>query len=187
MPLCTVDGVNGGKVRGVNLGNWLVIEGWMKPALFHNITNGDMLDGAKVQFKSLSSNKYVCAEEGGDSGVVTVDREKASGWETFRLWRLSQSEYQLRSFKGQFLSCAGQGASVTATSGSPSLKETFTIERSSNSRVRIKHSSGRYLQASSENELKADYVGTPGFEDGNAENTSTLMGMDLKKQNKCSL
>ncbi|KAI3946230.1 hypothetical protein MKW92_001444 [Papaver armeniacum] len=166
--LCAVDGLNGGKVRGVNLGNWLVIEGWMKPSLFEGIANPDMLDGAKVQFRSLSLNKYVCAEEGGDSGVVTVDREKASGWETFRLWRLSQSEYQLRSFKGQFLSCAGQGASVTATSGSPSLKETFTIERSSNSRVRIKHSSGRYLQASSENELKADYVGTPGLDDGNA-------------------
>ncbi|RZC46937.1 hypothetical protein C5167_039888 [Papaver somniferum] len=154
--------------RGVNLGNWLVVEGWMKPSLFDGIINEHMLDGAKVQFKSLSSNKYVCAEEGGDSGVVTVDREKASGWETFRLWRVSPSEYQLRSFKGQFLSCAEEGASVTATSGSPSLKETFTIERSSNNRVRIKHSSGRYLQASSANELKADHVGTPGFDDGSA-------------------
>lgn len=84
------------------------------------------------------------------------------------MWRVSPSEYQLRSFKGQFLSCAEEGASVTATSGSPSLKETFTIERSSNNRVRIKHSSGRYLQASSANELKADHVGTPGFDDGSA-------------------
>ncbi|RZC46934.1 hypothetical protein C5167_039882 [Papaver somniferum] len=165
---CAVDGVYGGKVRGVNLGNWLVVEGWMKPSLFDGIPNGDMLDGAKVHFRSLRSNKYVCAEEGGDSGAVTVNREKASGWETFRLWRISQSEYQLRSFKGQFLSCAGQWASITTTSGSPSWKETFTIERSSNDRVRIKHSSGRYLQASSENELKANYVGTPDFDDGNA-------------------
>ncbi|RZC64392.1 hypothetical protein C5167_008081 [Papaver somniferum] len=132
--LCAVDGVYGGKVRGVNLGNWLVVEGWMKPSLFDGIPNGDMLvlmhDGAKVHFRSLRTNKYVCAEEGGDSGAVTVNREKASGWETFRLWRISQSEYQLRAFKGQFLSFAGQGASITTKSGSPSWKETFTIERS---------------------------------------------------------
>ncbi|KAI3961347.1 hypothetical protein MKX01_007061 [Papaver californicum] len=166
--LCAVDGVKGGKVRGVNLGGWLVIEGWMKPSLFDGIPNGDMLDGAKVHFKSLKSNKYVCADEGGSSGVVTVDRENASGWETFRLWRVSQSEYQLRTLKGQFLSCTGQGVSVTTTSGSPSYTETFTIERASNDRVRIKHSSGAYLQASSGNELKADYVGTPGFDNGNA-------------------
>ncbi|KAI3912083.1 hypothetical protein MKW92_002879 [Papaver armeniacum] len=164
--LCAVDGVKGGKVRGVNLGNWLVIEGWMnKPSLFDGIINGDMLDGKKVQFKSLTSNKFVSAKDGGGSGVF-VNQDKGDTWETFRLWRVSPSEYQLRSFKGQFLSCAGQGASVTATSVSPSVAETFTIERSSNDRVRIKHSSGTYLQASG-NEFKANYDGTPGF-DGNA-------------------
>lgn len=31
------------KVRGVNLGGWLVIEGWIKPSLFDGIANGDML------------------------------------------------------------------------------------------------------------------------------------------------
>ncbi|KAI3860382.1 hypothetical protein MKW92_005927 [Papaver armeniacum] len=139
---------------GVNLGNWLVVEGWMKPSLFDGIPNGDMLDGAKVHFRSLRSNKYVCAEEGGDSGAVTVNREKASGWETFRV---SPSEYQLRSFKGLFLSCAGQWASITTTSGSPSWKETFTIERSSNDRVRIKHSSA-----------KSRLCWDTSFDDGNA-------------------
>ncbi|KAI3980213.1 hypothetical protein MKX01_033354 [Papaver californicum] len=139
MALCTVDGVNGGKVRGVKLGNWLFI----------------MQDEAKVQFKSLKSYKYVCAEEGGSFRVVTVDMENTSGWETFRLWRVSQSEYHLRAFKGKFPFCTGQGASVTATSGSPSSKETFTIERSSND------------PATSGNMLKVDYVGTPGFDEGN--------------------
>lgn len=32
-----------GKVRGVNLGGWLVVEGWIKPSLFDDIPNGDML------------------------------------------------------------------------------------------------------------------------------------------------
>lgn len=31
------------KVRGVNLGGWLVIEGWIKPSLFDGIANGDMI------------------------------------------------------------------------------------------------------------------------------------------------
>jgi len=41
---CLVEGLHGGsKVRGVNLGGWLVIEGWIKPSLFDGIANGDML------------------------------------------------------------------------------------------------------------------------------------------------
>lgn len=31
------------KVRAVNLGGWLVIEGWIKTSLFDGIPNGDML------------------------------------------------------------------------------------------------------------------------------------------------
>lgn len=42
--LIKVEGLRGNsKVRGVNLGGWLVIEGWIKPALFDAIPNGDML------------------------------------------------------------------------------------------------------------------------------------------------
>ncbi|KAI3912082.1 hypothetical protein MKW92_002878, partial [Papaver armeniacum] len=164
--LCAVDGVKGGKVRGVSLGGWLVIEGWMKPALFHNITNGDMLDGTKVRFQSSKSKKYVSAKYGGGAGVF-VDIDEADDWETFRLWRVNESVYQFRTVNGQFLSCNGQGALITATSILPSLNGTFTIERSSFDRVIIKHSSGKYLQASG-NVLKADYVGTPRFSDGNA-------------------
>ncbi|KAI3961445.1 hypothetical protein MKW92_029128 [Papaver armeniacum] len=164
--LCAVNGVKGGKVRGVNLGGWLVVEGWMKPSLFDDIPNADMLDGAKVRFQSLSLNKYVCAKYGGGSRVF-VNIDKANDWETFRLWRVSQSEYQFRTFNGHFLSCTGRGASVTATSESPSLNETFSITRSSFDRVLIRHSSGAYLQATSRNELKADYVGTPSFTAGN--------------------
>lgn len=39
-----MEGVHGdSKVRGVNLGGWLVVEGWIKPSLFDGIPNGDML------------------------------------------------------------------------------------------------------------------------------------------------
>ncbi|RZC64388.1 hypothetical protein C5167_008102, partial [Papaver somniferum] len=81
-------------------------------------------------------------------------------------------KYQLRAVNGQFLSCAGDGASVTATSRSPSLKtETFTLERSSDretNRVRIKLSIGNnYLKGSPGDELRADFEGTPEFDDSN--------------------
>ncbi|KAI3952438.1 hypothetical protein MKX01_005305 [Papaver californicum] len=174
-----VDRLNGEKVKGVNLGNWLVIEGWMKLSLLHGIPNRDMLDGAKVRFKSLSSNKYVCAEEGGGSGVVIVDRENASAWETFRLWRVSQSEFQFRTYNGQFLSCGGEGDSVSTTSNYPSFTETFSIVRNSNDRVHIKLSSGMYLQVSSGNELRADYFGNPGWEDNAVTFEMTFDGEDM--------
>ncbi|CBI38533.3 unnamed protein product, partial [Vitis vinifera] len=81
----SVDLVQGGeKVRGVNLGGWLVVEGWIKPSLFDGIPNGDMLDGTEVQFKSLMLQKYVSAENGGGMGV-TVDKDVPSSWETFRV------------------------------------------------------------------------------------------------------
>jgi hypothetical protein len=46
-----VDGLRGdSKVRGVNLGGWLVVEGWIKPSLFDGIPNGDMLVSAFSKF-----------------------------------------------------------------------------------------------------------------------------------------
>jgi hypothetical protein len=36
------------KVRAVNLGGWLVVEGWIKPSLFDGIPNEDMLVGSPV-------------------------------------------------------------------------------------------------------------------------------------------
>ncbi|XP_026391104.1 glucan 1,3-beta-glucosidase-like [Papaver somniferum] len=166
----SVDGLSNGdtKVKGVNLGGWLVIEGFITPSLFNNIVRADMLDGAKVRFKSLKSYKYVSAKDGGGSSVA-IDQTKADTWETFRLWRISATEYQFRTYDGHFLSCDGKGAPVTAKSSyPPSSTETFTVDRSDHDKVRIRHSSGSYLQASPGNVLKADYIGIPGWDDGNA-------------------
>ncbi|KAL0431878.1 UNVERIFIED_CONTAM: hypothetical protein Sradi_0813800 [Sesamum radiatum] len=82
---CSVEGLHGdARVRGVNLGGWLVIEGWIKPSLFDDIPNGDMLDGTEVQLKSVTLNKYVSAESGGGA-TVAVDRDIPQSWETFRV------------------------------------------------------------------------------------------------------
>ncbi|KAI3946232.1 hypothetical protein MKW92_001446 [Papaver armeniacum] len=161
-----LDELNGAIVKGVNLGGWLVLEGFITPSLFKGIPNRKMIDGTKVQFRSLSLNKYVSAQKGGDTGIVTVDMDKAVTWETFRLWRLSETDFQLRTLNGQFLSCDGEGAPVFAKSAPPDVTETFSIEKGDGHNVySIKHSSGKYLQVSSENELRADHEGTPTRDD----------------------
>ncbi|XP_019055377.1 PREDICTED: glucan 1,3-beta-glucosidase A-like [Nelumbo nucifera] len=162
--LLRVSSAHSGKVRGVNLGGWLVVEGWIKPSLFDGIPNGDMLDGTQVQFKSMALQKYVSAENGGGLGV-TVDRDVPSAWETFRLWRVSDTGFHLRSVGGQFLTCNSEGDSVLATSAVTSARETFYIERNSdnNNSVHIRHSSGNYVQATLANQLAADYPGEPGW------------------------
>nr|GMD68592.1 probable glucan 1,3-beta-glucosidase A isoform X1 [Ipomoea batatas] len=161
------------KVRGVNLGGWLVIEGWIKPSLFDDISNGDMLDGTEVQFKSVTLQKYISAENRGGSDV-TVDKDTPLSWETFRLWRVSESIFQFRSTQGQFLSCNDNGGNVTATVQSPSDSETFYVERNYNNRVHIKLKNGGYLQASKDNQLIANYPGTPGWDDNAATFQMTI-------------
>lgn len=163
----SVDGLRGdSKVRGVNLGGWLVVEGWIKTSLFDGIPNGDMLDGTGVQFKSVTLQKYVSAENGGGMNVA-FSRDIASSWETFKLWRVSESKFQFRTSQGQFLTCDGEGCSVSATAESPSTSETFFIERN-NSRVHFKLKSGAYLQATIGNQLTGDYPGIPGWDDNAA-------------------
>ncbi|KAF5749759.1 glucan 1 3-beta-glucosidase A [Tripterygium wilfordii] len=180
LPSCTLSGGIRGdsKVRGVNLGGWLVVEGWIKPSLFDGIPNGDMLDGTQIQLKSVTLQKYVSAENGGGMGV-TADRDTASSWETFRLWRISQSEFQLRTAQGNFLACAGEGCSVDATVNSSSAAETFYIERNNNSRIHIKLTSGVYVQATIGNQLTGDYPGKPGWDDNAATFEMTIVSNNL--------
>ncbi|EPS64504.1 hypothetical protein M569_10276, partial [Genlisea aurea] len=153
-------------IRGVNLGGWLVIEGWIKPSLFDGIPNNDMIDGTEIQLQSLPQGKYVSAENGG-GGTVSVDKDSPSSWETFRLWRVSESEFQFRTSGGWFLTCGGDGSTATAAATSPSSYETFYVERNNDGRVHLKLGTGTYLQASKANLLTADYPGTPGWDDNN--------------------
>ncbi|XP_066373379.1 uncharacterized protein [Miscanthus floridulus] len=154
--------VNGlSKVRGVNLGGWLVIEGWIKPSLFDGIPNGDMLDGTQVQIRSVVLNKYVSAANGGGSNV-TVDRDVASTWETFRLWRVSDNEFQLRCLGGQFLTSNSEDGLILATAKHPLSTETFFIERNAG-RVHIRLLNGGYVQATNDHLLISTYQFQPGW------------------------
>jgi hypothetical protein len=41
-------GCEDGKIRGVNLGGWLVMEPWITPKIFEAVSVGDLLDVIKV-------------------------------------------------------------------------------------------------------------------------------------------
>ncbi|KAA8522502.1 hypothetical protein F0562_013137 [Nyssa sinensis] len=156
--------------KAVNLGGWLVAEGWMKPSLFQNIPNSDLLDGTQVQFKSTMLNKYISTENGGGT-ILVANRASASGWETFRLWRVNESSFNLRVFNKQFvgLDNQGQGSNVVAVSKAPKALETFQIVRKDDdpNRVCIKAPNGFFLQAKSESLVTADYGGSLDWGDQN--------------------
>ncbi|CAM0871367.1 unnamed protein product [Alopecurus aequalis] len=165
------------KVRAVNLGGWLVVEGWIKPSLFDGISNGDMLDGVQVQIKSVALQKYVSAA-GGGGGEVTVDQDTASSWETFKLWRISDSKFQFRCFGGQFLTGSNNGDVISATTDSSGDSETFFIERN-NRMLHIQLLNGSYLQVTNNNQLTSSYHSQPGWGDDMATFEMTIVANNL--------
>ncbi|KAL9234246.1 hypothetical protein vseg_009134 [Gypsophila vaccaria] len=158
------------KVRAANLGNWLAVEGWMKTSLFAPIPNFDLLDGAQVHLKSTYTGKYLCAEHGGGS-ILVANRNPASIWETFKLWRIDEQTFNFRVFDNQFigLQSKGDGHGVVAVATTPGNSETFQFIRNPNdpSRVRIRAANGLFLQAQTENLVTADYAGDGNWDDSN--------------------
>ncbi|GJM84399.1 hypothetical protein PR202_ga00063 [Eleusine coracana subsp. coracana] len=146
----------GPPIQAVNLGGWLVTEGWIMPSLFDGIPNKDLLDGTKLQFKSVVQNTYLAANQGGGAAIV-ADRTQASSWETFRLWRINATSFNFRVFGGQFWSVNSTGA-VVATATSPGPSETFQMVRwdANTTRVRIRASNGLFLQVKTMQSLTAD-------------------------------
>lgn len=99
--------------------------------------------------KSVVHNTYLCAEHGGGD-IVVADRTAASGWETFKLWRVDENMFNLKAIDDSavhFVGVDGNGV-VVATAATPGPSETFVIVRSDrdNSRIRIRASNGKFLQ-----------------------------------------
>ncbi|CAJ1971790.1 unnamed protein product [Sphenostylis stenocarpa] len=123
------------RAKAVNLGGWLVTEGWIKPSLFDGIPNKDFLDGIGLQFKSVTTRKYLCAESGGGT-VIVANRTAASGWETFSLWRLDENTFRFRVFNKQFVGL--DGVKVVAVSNISTNSKTFHVEKESGNSNRAK-------------------------------------------------
>ncbi|OMO94237.1 Glycoside hydrolase, family 5 [Corchorus olitorius] len=167
----TVDVDPNFRIRAVNLGGWLVTEGRAKPTLFDGIINSDLLDGSQLQFKSVKTGKYLCAEQGGGSLIVAnANRTDPQLWEIFRVWRINETTFNFRVYGDQFvgLDRNGNGSGIVAVSDqTPGKSETFVILRNSDdlNRVRILAPNGYYLQVNAEDVVTADWAGSDGWED----------------------
>ncbi|KAG8642885.1 hypothetical protein MANES_12G137500v8 [Manihot esculenta] len=110
---------------------------------------------------STKLQKFLCSENGGGS-ILVANRSSASGWETFRLWRINETFFNLRAFNKQFVGLESEGNQVTAVSNTTGDRQTIQIIRNNGdpNRVRLQASNGQFLQAQSETLVTADYGGS---------------------------
>uniref|UniRef100_A0A0D9XJ30 Uncharacterized protein n=1 Tax=Leersia perrieri TaxID=77586 RepID=A0A0D9XJ30_9ORYZ len=127
-------------VKAVNIGAWLVIEGWMTPELFHGVPKNALMDGTKISLQSVTNKMYLSAVNGGGS-TVAADKSNPQDWETFRLWKMENSdrEYKIRVNNDQFISI-NDGGELVATVASSGQAAVFQIISSTNNEglIRIK-------------------------------------------------
>eukprot|EP00897_Mesotaenium_endlicherianum_P007681 jgi/Mesen1/6941/ME000036S06267 len=139
-------------VRGVSAGGWLVAEKWITPALWEGMPDSDLTDGALVRLHNTSSNGWMSAQAG-DGSIVTVEQAQYGAPETFRIWRMGNSQYCLRATDNRFVVAdgggEGAGRAVSATAEEPVEAARFRIERNpaDPSLVHLLTHTGLYLQA----------------------------------------
>ncbi|PKU69999.1 hypothetical protein MA16_Dca022130 [Dendrobium catenatum] len=149
-------------IKAVNLGGWLVTEGWLKPELFDNIpVNKDLLDGTQIQLKSVTHNNYLSAQNGGGSTII-ANQPTASTWETFKLWRVTETTFQFRVLNWQFFGIDDNGnlVAISTSSDDSDPSHTFVIIRKDDepNRIRIKAPNGSLLQVNSDATVTANYT-----------------------------
>ncbi|KAI0498593.1 hypothetical protein KFK09_019483 [Dendrobium nobile] len=137
-------------IKAVNLGGWLVTEGWITPDLFNNIpVNKDLLDGTKLRLKSVTQKNYLSAKNGGGWTII-ANKPSASTWETFKLWRITETTFQFRVHNWHFFGIDDNGNLVATSTSSDDLdfSHTFVIVREDDkpNRIRIKAPNGSFLQ-----------------------------------------
>ena len=102
-------------------------------------------DATQLQFKSVTQNAFLAAENGGGAALF-ANRPSASGWETFKLFRINQNTFNLKVFSDQFVTVAG--VNVVATASTSGQSETFQLVRNDvdKNRIRIRAPNGSLLQ-----------------------------------------
>ncbi|KAH7864627.1 hypothetical protein Vadar_031899 [Vaccinium darrowii] len=112
------------------------------------------------QLLPSEASKYLCVEAGGGENIA-ANRTDPSGWETFKLWRITENTFHLRVFHKQFMGLTGNGIDIVAVAKTPCESETFEIVKGprNSSRVRIKAPNGSFLQVNAEGRVTADSRG----------------------------
>ncbi|KAF7001848.1 hypothetical protein CFC21_017429 [Triticum aestivum] len=143
-------------VRAANLGGWLVTEGWILPSLFDGIPNNDLRDDTQLQFRSVTQNAFIAAENGGGAALV-ANRASAFGWESFKLGRIDTNTFNFKVFNDQFVTIAGVNAVATAAMAGKT--EMFQLLRNDvdKNRMRIRAPNGSFLQANKDGSMTANF------------------------------
>eukprot|EP00897_Mesotaenium_endlicherianum_P010106 jgi/Mesen1/9123/ME000058S08614 len=149
------------KIRGVNLGSWLVIEAWMVPDTYEHVP--DLIDGWQVQLQSVATKAWLTVWQ--NNYQVHCNSGNPGSWETFNVRRPDgpkQGAIQLRSNPtGYYMTAAGGGGGdVYANVQTPGSagQETFFLEVSpfDDTQVMIKTQNGAYLKANADGSISAN-------------------------------
>ncbi|MFS7986881.1 putative actin-crosslinking, fascin [Helianthus anomalus] len=100
--------------------------------------------------------KFLALELGGGT-IIVANPSSASGWETFRLWRINETSFRMHVFNKQFLGLDSTGIKLVAIATDYKTSGVFEIIRKSDhpSLVRIKAPNGPFLQAKTQDLVTA--------------------------------
>ncbi|CAL5386128.1 unnamed protein product [Camellia sinensis] len=108
------------RVRGVNLGGWLLVEGWIKPSLIHGIPNKDLLlwriNESNFHFR-LRNKKFMGLQSSKKGSCIVPVSKESDRSETFQIMKYNHRSTRIRikAPNGFFLQVSKEGH-VTADS-----------------------------------------------------------------------
>ncbi|KAF7815595.1 putative glucan 1,3-beta-glucosidase A [Senna tora] len=120
------------------------------------------VDGTTIQFKSVTSQKNLCANSGGGDFIVTSCDETCE-FDHFRLWRVNENTFRFRVPKNQFVGLEGTVVVAVVTNDTESATFEIIRESQDSKLVRLKASNGYYLQAREDNSVTADVKTVSGW------------------------
>ncbi|KAG8091416.1 hypothetical protein GUJ93_ZPchr0012g21833 [Zizania palustris] len=140
-------------------------------------------DGTQITLRSVTNQMYLSAADGGGS-TVAANAGEAKDWETFRLWKMENSDYmfKIRVIKDQFMGL-NDNAELVAVTKSPAQSGIFQIIRNKDNidQIKIKASSnGKLLQVMPDGSVKAN--GESGGSWSNSDPTIFTIHIDKNKQ-----
>ncbi|CAI5468260.1 unnamed protein product [Closterium sp. Yama58-4] len=138
------------RIRGMNLGGWLVLEQWMTPSMYDGVP--DLVDGWELKFKSVANNKYLRAAVSGDHKLRCTGDGGSIDYDHFVIRRVDGAggKVQVRLWKsGLFMQAQGGGGGTVITQYDiprDDSSDIWTMEVSSDgSKAQFKANNGMYL------------------------------------------
>ncbi|GJP55927.1 hypothetical protein CLOM_g14941 [Closterium sp. NIES-68] len=138
------------RIRGMNMGGWLVLEQWMTPDMYDGVP--DLVDGWELKFKSVANGKYLRATVTGDHKLRCTGDGGSIDGDHFVIRRVDGAggKVQVRLWKsGLFVQAQGGGGGAVITQFDmprADSSDVWTMEVSSDSsKAQFRANNGMYL------------------------------------------